>query len=120
MKKMILSVAALLLAQISYFITFSAFYEAWFPYYYEDYLTFFYLAGALVLLVIPVIWALLLRHGTGAEGTRRSLPSFCSLALRSSGVILFACMLTFMFMEWKGSFYFGGSGATTYFIESGE
>jgi len=116
MKKVVLGGLAFILAQMAYFVTFSAFYESWFPYYYEDYLTYIYLGGALMLLLVPVIWTFILKHQTASQNSRPYLPSFYSAVIRTSCIAAVVCIIIFIYML-SNSTYIGGSGATVHKIE---
>lgn len=53
MKKLVLFVGMIILGQVSIYVTFFAFYESWFPYYWSKYLPYTLPLMGLVTLIIP-------------------------------------------------------------------
>jgi hypothetical protein len=55
MKKIILSISYTILSIAIYFITFSAHWDTLFPYYLEEYLTYYFLIGLVVIVLSPFV-----------------------------------------------------------------
>ncbi|PHS65930.1 MAG: hypothetical protein COB09_00175 [Thalassobium sp.] len=114
MKRTVLSILVFLLGLMSYFITFNAFYESWFPYYYEDYIGLIFQAGAVLILISPCIVALIQK--SKSAGLLAFLPLFHKATIIINLTVFVVCVITFLYMLSNGSFLSGAGGVYT--IES--
>lgn len=55
--KIFFLVLAVLCGLATYYVTFMAFWESWFPYYYEDYISYYFLGGVALIAVLPLLVA---------------------------------------------------------------
>jgi len=115
MKKILLSLVLAFLGLASYSLTFMAFHEAWFPYYYEDYFTHIFLIGIVVLLLAPTVLAFI-KKSSASDTLTAYLPNYYQAIVRVNLAVVLVCVLTFVYMTSNGTFI-GGSGTSVFTIE---
>ncbi len=116
MKKLFMGIFAVLLGFVAYFVTFSAFYDAWFPYYYEDYIIYLFIGGVAVILLVPIAIALLKSKAPINAAAGGYLPAYYQAILGVNSVVVIVCVCTFIYMLSHGT-YLGGTGSATYMVK---
>ncbi|OZG69925.1 hypothetical protein BTA51_28655 [Hahella sp. CCB-MM4] len=97
MKKFTLGLLISIAAVASYYFLFMAFYESWFPYYYEEYIPTIFLVGLLSIIALPVLTSLIKRSSIGSLGYFRSV-------IWVNSAIVAICALAFLYMLSNGVF----------------
>ncbi len=113
--KLAIGLIAVLFGAVAYFVTFSAFWESWFPYYYHEYVSYWFYSGLVCLLVIPVLLSVAKKLLKSQGDTFSYRTALYKSVIGVNVVVVVACIGTFSYMLSHGVF-FGGNGASTYSI----
>ncbi|BDY04460.1 hypothetical protein F0521_15010 [Ferrimonas sp. YFM] len=115
MKKMVITVFTMFLGLAAYTVMFTVFYDSWFPYYYEDYISYFFVAGVILLLFMPVVIVMYKLRSISENSSFSHFEYYCQSVIFVNAVTLFLCFLTVIYMLNHGSFI-GGPGQGSYEI----
>lgn len=114
--KIIKGILAVVIGAVAYIATFSAFGETWFPYYYENYISYWFFTGLGMLLFLPLIVALYKKAFGPQYESSSYFSSYYISALGLNLVVVVACIFTSVYMLSNGVFLGGGNGVATYSI----
>ena len=114
--KILIGILTVTIGAVTYFATFSAFGESWFPYYYHDYISYWFFAGLVVLLLLPPMVALFKKVFGPQYLSTSYFSRYYKTALGINFVVVLACIVTFAYMLSNGVILNGGKGVTTHTI----
>ena len=114
--KIVIGILTVIIGAATYFVTFSAFGESWFPYYYHDYMSYWFFAGLVALLLLPPMVALLKRVFEPKYHSTSYFSRYYKSALGINFVVVLACIVTFAYMLSNGVILNGGKGVATHTI----
>ncbi len=115
--KIVKGILSIVIGAVAYFATFSAFGESWFPYYYQNYIFYWFVTGLAIILLLPLVVAFNKKaFGAQYESSSYFLRYYKS-ALGLNLIVVVACIFTFIYMLSNGVYLGGGNGVTTYSVE---
>jgi hypothetical protein len=109
MKKALIIIASSFLGMLAYVVTFLAFWESWFPYYYHNMISFWFVLGFLSLAIFPLIVTFFKKLYYSNAATFNFYNSYRKIAVIFNFFIVVVCIFTFIFMLAHGKFI-GGEG----------
>ena len=114
--KIFKGILAVIIGAAAYFVTFSAFGESWFPYYYHDYLSVWLFTGLATLLLLPLMAAFFKKAFVAQNVSSSYFFRYYKSAINLNLVVVLICIVTFAYMLSNGVILSGGQGAKTYSI----
>ncbi len=114
--KFVKGILAVIIGAAAYFATFSAFGESWFPYYYHDYISYWFFTGLFALLFFPTLVALFKKVSGPQNNSSSYIYRYYKSALVLNLMVVAASVVIFAYMLSHGVILGGGSGATTFSI----
>ena len=113
--KIFFLVLAVLCGLASYYVTFMAFWESWFPYYYEDYISYYFLGGIALIAVLPLLVSSIKFKFFRSSKTTKFKALLYKSVLGINVVVVAVSVLTFAYMLSNG-IWSTGPDITTYKI----
>lgn len=99
MRRILIGITAIALGFLAWYFTFMTFYESWIPYYYEEYLSYIFMAGSWFILVLPLCLAHFKFKGSSRLGYYRSFTWL--------GLLIFAIFALITVYMFSTGFWFG-------------
>lgn len=99
MRRIFIAFSAFLLGFLAWYFAFVTFYESWIPYYYENYLSYIFMASSLAILVFPLCLAHCKFKGFSKLGYYRSYTWF--------GLIVFTIFVLIAVYMFSTGIWFG-------------
>jgi hypothetical protein len=113
--KIFVLLLAVLCGLASYYVTFMAFWDSWFPYYYEDYISYYFLGGVALIAVLPLLVASIKFKFFPSSETAKFRALLYKSVLGVNFVVVVVSVLTFAYMLSNG-IWLNGPGTTTHQI----
>ena len=112
MKKALIIISSTFFGMFAYIVTFLAFWESWFPYYYHNMISFWFVLGVLGLVIFPLIVTFSKKLYYSNSATFNFYNSYRKITVIFNFFIVVVCVFTFIYMLTHGTFI-GGEGSYT-------